>query len=80
MSDKLNFMWGWYKAFATLIGLPIAFVLLLVFFQKCFFTVTCQFGSFRCEHGFAFEESQVDVIGKLLAGDKNREVLVKKGT
>jgi hypothetical protein len=60
-----------------MLGLPIAIFVLAMFFQKLFFTITCQVGSFRCEYAFFRGQNQVDFIGELLASDPDRELVVQ---
>ncbi len=75
MRENIKKAWNWYRIFSTIVGLPVAFVFLALFFQKIFFTFTCHTASFRCEYAFAATQAQIDFVGELLSANPGRDII-----
>ena len=70
--------WKWFLQTATLVGVPVLFIVLITAVEKSLFTLTCVTAGYQCESSLLMSGKTNQFIGELLAGEPEEPVETKK--
>lgn len=65
--------WKWFLQTATLVGVPVLFIVLVTAVEKTFFTLTCVTAGYQCESSLLMSGRTNQFIGELFAGEQVQE-------
>jgi hypothetical protein len=70
--------WKWFLQTATLVGVPVLFIVLITALEKTFFTLTCVTAGYKCEDSLLMSGRTNEFIGELFAGEAPSDSDMKK--
>lgn len=73
--ERLRTFMKWYLQTSCLVGIPVVFLLLVMGFEKFFFTATCTLASYRCEYAIGATDAMAEYMGDLLASNSERDLV-----